>query len=85
MVFPKNDPRVRFLIVALIVTIGLGLRCLNLEKTAIFDADQENFTWTAVRLLEDPKLARKKIMLAEEFIRGYQKYLNKNFILKTLS
>ena len=55
MVFQKNNPRVRFLIVALVVAFGLGLRFLHLEKTAIFDADQENFAWTAVRLLEEQR------------------------------
>lgn len=55
MVFLKNNPRIRFLVVILIVIFGLGLRLLNLEKTAIFDADQENFAWTAVRLLEEKR------------------------------
>ena len=50
--------------------------------------DQKNiFVGTSLGSIQILKLqpAGKKIMLAEEFIRGYQKYLNKNFILKTLS
>jgi len=38
-----------------ILVIGLILRYFKLEETVFFDADQENFAWTAVRLLEEKR------------------------------
>ena len=37
------------------LVIGLFLRYFKLEETVFFDADQENFAWTAVRLLEEKR------------------------------
>lgn len=47
----KNS-ELTIIFVILIVLIGMFLRLFNLEKTASFDADQENFAWTAVRIIE---------------------------------
>lgn len=43
------------ILVFLIIISGLFLRYSKLEETAFFDADQENFAWTAVRLLEEKR------------------------------
>ena len=38
-----------------LIFIGILLRWFNLEETAFFDADQENFAWTAVRLIYEKR------------------------------
>lgn len=43
------------LLAATIIICGIFLRYIHLEKTAYFNADQEDFAWTAVRIIQDYK------------------------------